>query len=1018
MDMTTGTLRPLVCPVLIGRASYLEALLHLMEQVCAGSGQTVLIAGEAGIGKSRLITEAATRMTMPQAQVPIPAVLILQGRCFEPDTALPYAPLLDALRSFLTSCSPDEIAHAFGPATAELIKLLPELATLVPASTSRPVLEPEQEKRRLFQALTLFFAHLAATGPLLLILEDVHWSDEASLEFLLYLARRIASHPILLLLTYRSEQVQGRLARFLIGVDRERLATELTLSPLNSSEVAAMIGTIFGLPHAVPANVLEMIVPLAEGNPFFLEEILKALLTAGEIETRDETLEFKPLGDAGDQRLHLPRSVQLAVQQRLDHLSPDARHLLDLAAVAGRRFDFGLLQALTEHNEIELVHLVKQLILAQLVVEESPDVFAFRHALTQQAVYADLLVRERKALHRLIAQTMEHLYADAPEGHLGDLAYHFYAAGVWEKVLEYAQRAGEQAQSLYAPRSAIEHFTHALEAARHLSLIPSSSLYRARGQAYETLGEFELARADYEQALDAGGLAHDSLAEWQSLFDLGFLWTGRDYMQASDYLQRALELARSMGDPSTLAHSLNRLGNWHANVEEPLEGQRYHQEALTTFQELNDQRGMAETLHLLGVATSMGGDMLAGARYYEQAIARWRAIEDPRGLLSSLVFFAGRGFGYVSTTLVCLTTSEAECIREGEEAIALGQKTRVRSDEAFAHISFGLNLGPRGEYGRAFSGAETGLNIAREIKHGPWMATGYLLLGILSLELLVLPSARQHLELALTLAKDCGSLFLIRGATAFLASACIAQGDVARATMVLDEVFGPETPCQTMAQRLVWCARAELALAEAHPDTALLIIDRLISTAVHVEDGEVIPRLWHLRGEALIALGSLEEAQVVLCSGRDAAQRQGARPFLWRICVTLGKCYRMLASRERAAEAFAQARTTLEELASTLADHDLRATFLRQASAQLPPLRQSSPRHALRQAFGGLTEREREVAVLVAQGKSTRAIADELIVSERTIEKHVEGIMSKLGFTSRVQIAAWVVEKDLLHGSR
>jgi tetratricopeptide (TPR) repeat protein len=1017
MDMKTAALRPLVCPALIGRASYLEALVRLMEQACGGSGQTVLIAGEAGIGKSRLITEATTRMTTPQAQALRPAVLILQGRCFEPDTALPYAPLLDALRSFLASRSPDEITHAFGPTPPELVKLLPELAMLVPALTPSPLLEPEQEKRRLFQALTLFFTHLSATGPLLLIIEDVHWSDEASLEFLLYLARRIASHPILLLLTYRSEQVHAGLARFLVGVDRERLATELTLFRLNSSEVAAMIRTIFALPRPVPANVLEMIVPLAEGNPFFLEEMLKALLTAGEIEALDGTLELKPPRDAASGRVHLPRSVHLAVQQRLDHLSPDARHLLDLAAVTGRRFDFGLLQALTQRNETELVHLVKQLILAQLVVEESQDVFAFRHALTQQAVYADLLARERKALHRLIAQTMEHLYADSPEGHLGDLAYHFSAASAWANVLNYAQRAGEQAQSLYAPRAAIEHFTHALQAARHLSLVPSPTLYRARGQVYETLGEFEQARADYEQALDAGGLAHDHLAEWQSLFDLGFLWTGRDYVRAGDYLQRALELARSMGDPSTLAHSLNRLGNWHANVEEPLEGQRYHQEALTIFQGLNDQRGLAQTLDLLGVATSLGGDILASTRYYKQAIALWRALQDRQGLLSSLIFFVGRGNAYFATTMVCLTTSGAECIRDGEEALALGQKTRVRSDEAFAHLYLGLCLGPRGEYGRAFSSAEAGLNIAREIEHGPWMATGYLLLGILSLELLVLPSARQHLERALTLAKECGSLFLLRGATAFLASACIAQGDCARAKVVLDDVFGPQTPCQTMAQRLVWCARAELELAQARPDQALAIIDRLISTAAHVEDGEVIPRLWYLRSEALVALGSMEEAQAVLCSARDAAQRQAARPFLWRICVTLGKCYRTQDSRERAEEAFALARTTLEELASTVPDHHLRDTFLRQASAQLPPLRQPSPRHAVRQASGGLTEREREVAVLIAQGKSSRAIADELIVSERTIEKHVERIMSRLGFTSRVQIAAWVLEKGLLHRS-
>ncbi|HEY6410856.1 MAG TPA: hypothetical protein VIY29_25665, partial [Ktedonobacteraceae bacterium] len=505
-------------------------------------------------------------------------------------------------------------------------------------------------------------------------------------------------------------------------------------------------------------------------------------------------------------------------------------------------------------------------------------------------------------------------------------------------------------------------------------------MYRARGEMYETLGEFEQARADYEQALDAGGLAHDHLAQWQSLFDLGFLWTGRDYVRAGDYLQRALELARSMGNPSTLAHSLNRLGNWHANVEEPLEGQRYHQEALTIFHGLNDQRGLAETLDLLGVATSLGGDILASTRYYEQAITLWRALEDRQGLLSSLIFFVGRGTAYFTTTMVCLTTSGAECIRDGEEALALGRQLRVRSDEAFAHLYLGLCLGPRGEYGRAFSSAETGLNIAREIEHGPWMATGYLLLGILSLELLVRPSARQHLERALTLAKECGSLFLLRGATAFLASACIAQGDCARAKVVLDDVFGPQTPCQTMAQRLVWCARAELELAQAHPDQALSIIDRLISTAAHVEDGAVIPRLWHLRGEALVALGRMEEALAVLCSARDAAQRQGARPFLWRICVTLGKYYRTQASRQRAEEAFALARTTLEELASTVPDHDLRDHFLRHATAHLPPLRQPSPHHAVRQAFGGLTEREREVAVLIAQGKSSRAIADELMV--------------------------------------
>jgi len=297
------------------------------------------------------------------------------------------------------------------------------------------------------------------------------------------------------------------------------------------------------------------------------------------------------------------------------------------------------------------------------------------------------------------------------------------------------------------------------------------------------------------------------------------------------------------------------------------------------------------------------------------------------------------------------------------------------------------------------------------------MATGYLLLGIIFFELLDVPVAQRHLERAQTLAKQSGSLFLIRNATAFLASTYISQGEYTHAELLLDSAFGLETPCQTVAQRLVWCARAELELALACPDKALTIIDQLISTAANVEDGQVIPRLWHLRSEALIALGRVDEACALLCSARDEAQRAGQRPLLWRICVTLGKLYRAEARLGQAEEAFAMANTIIQELANTVADEELRRVFLRNASAQLPTHPQPSPRKVAKQAFGGLTEREREVSLLIAQGKSNRAIADELIVSERTIEKHIERIMSRLGFTSRVQIATWAVEKGLLKPS-
>ncbi len=245
-----------VCPILIGRAPNLQALDQLIEQVRGGRGETVLIAGEAGIGKSRLVAETKTRA---RAQ---PNTLILQGHCFEPDRALPYAPVLDLLRVHLAARPPHDIACDLGSTAPELVKLLPELATRLPDLAPSPPLEPEQEKRRLFEALTQFFMRLAAPdrvqhperrgaeskdAPRLVIIEDLHWSDDTSLEFLLSFARRIASLPILLLLTYRDDEVHPSLSHFLAGLDRERLATELALTRLSRAEVDAMIQVIFDL---------------------------------------------------------------------------------------------------------------------------------------------------------------------------------------------------------------------------------------------------------------------------------------------------------------------------------------------------------------------------------------------------------------------------------------------------------------------------------------------------------------------------------------------------------------------------------------------------------------------------------------------------------------------------------------------------------------------------------------------------------------------------------------------------
>jgi DNA-binding CsgD family transcriptional regulator len=990
-----------VCPVLIGRTAELAAFHLCVEQVKSGKGQVALLSGEAGIGKSRLVAET-------KAYAAAQGFLLLQGNCFQTDVSYPYAPLLDLARSSaakqLAAAVDSDLAHF----ARELHLLVPDVVPLPPDQAPLASSDPEQEKRRLFTALAHFFTSQATKQAMLLTIEDIHWSDDTSLDFLHSLARRCPAHPLLVLLTYRSDEVRASLRHFLAQLDRERLAQEIPLARLARDEVDAMLRAILALLHSARLELADPIYALTEGNPFFVEETLKSLIASGEIYYANGRWERKELRE-----LRIPRSVQDAVQQRAEQLSQDARRVLILAAVAGRRFDFALLQALTKHDEDQLLTLIKELMAAQLIVEDSEEQFSFRHALTRQAIYADLLVRERKTLHRTVAETMERVYSSTLDAHLADLAAHFYEAGAWEQALEYGQRAGEQAQTLYAPQAATLHFTRALDAARHVSLTPPASLYRARGLAYETLGEFERARADHETALQMAHLAGDRHGEWQALLDLGFLWAGRAYAQTGDYYQRALALARTLDDPAALAHSLNRLGNWYLNVEQPHEALRCHQEALATFQGLHDRSGLAETLDLLGVASYLSGNLMKSAVYYEQAIAILRELDDRERLPNSLATLMLCGGIYQTETVIPAAGGFAESLQQGELALKIAGEIGQRSDEAYALIHMGMCLGPRCEYARALEVAQRGLAIAEEIEHRQWLTAGHRALGALYLDLLAFSEAQQHLEQALALAQEIGSRFWTRTASEFLALVSLAQHDVTRAETLLNAALGPDDPAQTIGQRLVWAARADLALARGDPGLALDITERLIASAANMSEERVIPRLWKLRGEALVALHREAEAETVLQAAQAAAHAQGLRSWLWRIYLDLGKLYAAQRRSEEAEYAFLATQEIVEELAANIPDGVLRENFLSRATAQLPRSRSLSPRRVTKSAFGGLTEREREVAALIAQGKASREIAEILVVNTRTIEKHIENMLSKLGFTSRAQIAVWASEKGL-----
>ncbi|MGN6566107.1 MAG: helix-turn-helix transcriptional regulator [Thermomicrobiales bacterium] len=990
--MSPALQQPTVCPVVIGRGAQLAALDTVLDTVAAGHGQTLALTGEAGIGKSRLVAELRTRAAARD-------MLVCEGRCFEPDRVVPYAPLRDLVRADLAQQTPEAITAALTPNAAQLARLLPELARFLSPTVLAAPSAPEQDRHLLAQALVQYITRRSHGRPALVIIEDLHWSDDASLDALPAFARGLAAQPIVLLLTYRSDEITPNLRHALALLDRERRLAEMTLPRLVPAEVDALLRAIFEQPQPIRAGFLQAICDLTDGNPFFIEEVIRSLIAGGDIFRSGQRWERRDLA-----QLQIPRSVQDAVLRRIARLSAEETHLLHLAAVAGRRFDFAVLQALTGAEEARLIALVQPLIAAQLVVEESADHFAFRHALTRQAIYTALLTRERRLLHRAIGEALEQLHATRAEEVLADLSDHFAAGEDWVKALEYGGRAGEQALALSAPRAATEHFTRALDAARHLAIAPPWRLHRQRGQALGLLGEFAVALADHQAALAAARSNDERRAEWQSLLDLGGLWAGYDYARAGEYLQQALALAREIDDPKLLAESLAEVGGWRLNTEQVDQAERSLQDALAIFERSGDRSGVARATDLLGTVSDIAGDIPQMRRRYERAAALYRDLGDQQGLSSTLATMLLHGGGFVfDTVVVAPGVAPDAVVAEATEALALARDIGWRAGEAYALLELAVWYTHRGQYGSALDHAREGLAIATEIEHGEWMTAGESTHGVIFAGLLAQAAADDHLSQAYALARASGSLHFVALTAALWAELRTQQGNHAGAGVLLAS-FAPDLPMSTLGQRRVWAARAALALAQGDSDSALAILDQLFSRASNLTSEGDIPLLALLRGRALAALDRHDEAEAALRAAIRGADARGHRPLVWRSHAALGRCYAAWARQEAAREEYRLAWEIVEELAATLPDGPLRAGFLAQVAQGVP--REAS--RANRRHAAILTAREQDVAALVARGHSNREIAATLSIGERTVETHVSNILGKLAVTSRTQVADWV----------
>ena len=1030
-----------VCPVLVGRVGPVARLRAVVDEVAAsaagppdgGARRIVLVAGEAGLGKSRLVAETADYARGR-------GFLILAGASFPQDRTAPFAPILDLLRAALGRLTPDEVAALVRPFARELHPLLPDLVPVPRGAGSLPSdADLERDRRQLFVALMhcLLGASPQSRAPVCLVVEDIHWCDDVSLDFLAFLVRgqaQVAGRPPLLVLaTYRADDAEPGLRTWLGQMDRSRSADEIALAPLSRDETLHLLTATFAGAQ-LPIGLVDALHELAEGNPFRIEELIGSLVAAGECWQVASDMDgpgpwrwsARPVDE-----WRLPRSLYEAVRERVATLGSCARELLTLAAVVGRRFDFDLLQQLAQVDERTLLGLVKELVAARLVVEESGDRFVFRHALTRQAVYSELLARERLALHRTVAEMAEQLYGGAIDQHLDDLAYHFSEAGVWPKALAYAQLAAARAQRLYAPRAAVEQLTRAIDACQRLPEDQPgtlATLHLERARASDTMGDAPAAIADARAALDFAHQAGDRQAEWQALIDLGQFWAGRDYARTGPCFEAALDLARSLDDRTLIAHSLNRLGNWRINTEQPRDALPFHREALAIFERLGDRAGIAATLELLGMAAYLSGDLVSSIHAYERAATLMESLDNRPGLVSCLAMLALRGGTYVLGSATTSADDFAQAARDGERAIILAREIVWRAGETFALSQLAHTYSIIGEYPRALALAEEARALARSIDHVEWGAAAHMVLGVLFLDLLAYERAIFHFERGLLLGRRVRSRFWTQVLTGMLAWTHIQRREVERAASVLAEIAHTPrtdvpTPVRSLGERWMVFAHAYLALAQNDPDRALTLFGRVTAPSIDADrdgDGDepsqrvLTPRPALGRAAALAALGQHAEAERLLRDVLDTVQRQGAPGLTWRTHLLLGQ---LCDATGRAAEGqphYLTARGIVEETASRLPEPDLRDDLLRRMLPMLPRAYRPSARQPSSAARpGGLTLRESEVASMIAAGKTNREIAEALVLGERTIETHVSNILGKLELTSRREVARWAAEHGL-----
>jgi oligopeptide transport system substrate-binding protein len=456
------------------------------QGVIEGHGQIVLVDGEPGIGKTRLIEELL-------AEVAGQAV-ILRAKCPELETPLAYTLLADPLREALSADRPSELSDTW---LAEVSRILPELRDRYPNLPRAESLDPAAERRRLFDAICATLLALTASRPLVLFEDDLQWADATSLELLNHLSGRTTKAPVLILGTYRSNEVgpDHPLQRPRRDWQRAGLMTELSLAPLSDEAVVALLRELTTWPGDEP-SFGDLVYRETAGNPLFVVETVASLRDEGRLPQDAEGWHR----DFRAESVTIPTQVQTLIETRLDRLDDLSRQIGTTAAILRGSFTAEVVQTVSGRNEWETLEGLEQLLAGGLLAEQGPDRFNFSHDKIREVAYHSLSHLRRKLLHRRVAETLEKRHRGRENTMAERLAYHYEQADLADKALVYHTQAGDKAREQYAHEAAIDHYQKALSYLKEQDDYETAArMLMKLGLLFHNIFDFQQARRAYEE---------------------------------------------------------------------------------------------------------------------------------------------------------------------------------------------------------------------------------------------------------------------------------------------------------------------------------------------------------------------------------------------------------------------------------------------------------------------------------------------------------------------------------------